>query len=61
MAELLGRVKPQILVSILCATILAIVISYFAFRLGAIEIITGVVGAAFGFYAGVSQKILEGE
>jgi len=61
MNELLGRVRPQIFISILCGTTLAIVISVLAFFMDSVEIITAVVGSVFGYLAGVSQKILESE
>ena len=61
MNELLRRVRPQIFISILCGTTLAIVISVLAYKMQSVEIITAVVGSVFGYLAGVSQKILESE
>ena len=61
MNELLGRSRPQIFISIICGTTLAIVISVLAYKMQSIEIITAVVGSVFGYLAGVSQKILESE
>jgi len=61
MNELLGRIRPQIFISIICGAALAIVISILGYKMGATEIITAVVGSVFGYLAGVSQKILESE
>ena len=61
MNELLSKVRPQVFLSIMCGTLIAITISLIAWRLGSIEIITGVTGAVFGFLAGISSKLLEAE
>jgi|TARA_R110000824_G_scaffold193330_1_gene375725 hypothetical protein len=61
MQVLLSKVRPQVFLSILCGTLIAITISLIAWRLGSIEIITGVTGAVFGFLAGISSKLLEAE
>jgi hypothetical protein len=61
MQVLLSKVRPQVFLSILCGTIIAIVISFIALKLQSIEIITGVIGATFGFLAGISSKLLEAE
>ena len=61
MQVLLSKVRPQVFLSILCGTIIAIVISFIALKLQSIEIITAVVGAGFGFLAGISSKLLEAE
>jgi hypothetical protein len=44
-----------------CGTLIAITISFMAWQLGSIEILTGVVGSVFGFLAGISSKLLEAE
>ena len=61
MQVLLSKGSPQVFLSILCGTIIAIVISFIALKLQSIEIITAVVGAGFGFLAGISSKLLEAE
>jgi|TARA_R110001606_G_scaffold161803_1_gene305726 hypothetical protein len=61
MNELLSKVRPQVFLSIMCGTLISITISLIAWRLGSIEIITGVTGAVFGFLAGISSKLLEAE
>lgn len=58
---LFGRVRPQIFLAIFAGTTIAIVVSYFAYKMGAVEIMTAVVGSVFGYLAGVSQKILEND
>ena len=58
---LFGRVRPQIFLAIFAGTTVAIVVSYFAYRMGAVEIMSAVVGSVFGYLAGVSQKILEND
>ena len=61
MNQLLSRIRPQIFMSIVCGTPVAIVISILAYKMGSVEIITGVIGSVFGYLAGVSAKILENE
>ena len=61
MTELLSKVRPQVFLSIVCGTVVAITISVIALQLQSIEIITGVAGAVFGFLAGISSKLLEAE
>ena len=53
--------SPQILLSILCATIFSVVSLYVGLKMEAIEIVTGVIGGIFGFLGGVSMKVLESE
>jgi hypothetical protein len=61
MTELLGKIRPQVFLSIVCGTVTAITISVIAWQLQSIEIITGVAGSVFGFLAGISSKLLEAE
>ena len=56
-----GKLRPQIFLSILCATIFSCVGLYVGVVLNAVEIVTAVIGALFGFLAGVSLKVLENE
>lgn len=53
--------RPQILLSILCATIFSVVALWVGLRMDATEIITGVIGGVFGYLGGVSMKVLESE
>ena len=57
----MGKVRPQILVAILCATIFSCFVSYLAYKMGGIEIMTAIIGGIFGFLGGGSLKVLENE
>ena len=56
-----GKLRPQIFLSILCATIFSCVGLYVGVVLNAVEVVTAVIGGLFGFLAGVSLKVLENE
>ena len=56
-----GTIRPQIFLAILCATMFSMFATYIGFRMEAVEIVTGVLGALMGFLAGVSYKVLENE
>jgi hypothetical protein len=58
---MLAKVRPQIFVAILCATIFAVVTVFVGYMMDAVEIVTGVLGGLFGFLGGVSLKVLESE
>jgi hypothetical protein len=58
---MISKIRPQILVAIICATITSMFIAWLGFKLEAIEVLTGVLGAVFGFYGGVALKVLEAE
>ena len=55
------KFRPQILAAIVAATIVASISLWVSWSLQAIEISTAVIGAMFGYLAGVSQKVLESE
>ncbi len=55
------KLRPQILVSLLCATVFSIIALYVGMEMQATEIVTGVIGGIFGFLGGVSMKVLESE
>ena len=57
----IGKVRPQILAAIICATLFSCFGSYLAYRMGGIEIMTAIIGGIFGFLGGVSLKGLENE
>ena len=57
----IGKLRPQILTAILCATIFSIVTVVVGLQMGAIEVITASIGGIFGFLGGVSLKVLENE
>ena len=58
---MLQRVRPQIMMAIVCGTMFGIFGTWVGMRMEAVEIVTGVIGSVFGFLAGVSFKILEAE
>ena len=53
--------RPQIFFAILCATGFSCLAIWIGWQMEAIEIITAVIGAIFGFLGGVSLKVLESE
>jgi hypothetical protein len=58
---MMGKVRPQIMVAILCGTMFGIAGMWIGLQMQATEIVTAVVGSVFGFLAGVSLKVLEQE
>ena len=56
-----GKIRPQIALSIICATIFSITALVIGKEMAATEIVTAVIGGIFGFLAGVSLKVLENE
>jgi hypothetical protein len=56
-----GKFRPQIALAITCGTAVAIVGMIVGVRLEAIEVVTAVLGAIFGFLGGVSLKLMEAE
>tara|TARA_Y100000296_G_C5068374_1_gene203539 strand:- start:209 stop:385 length:177 start_codon:yes stop_codon:yes gene_type:complete len=58
---MIGKIRPQILVAILCATIFSMFASWLAYKMDAIEVMTAIIGGIFGFLGGVSLKVLENE
>ena len=58
---MIGKIRPQVLVAIICATMFAMFAAYLGYKMGATEILTGLIGAIFGFLGGVSLRIIESE
>ena len=56
-----AKIRPQVLAAIICGTVFAVAALYVGLKMGAVEIVTGVVSGIFGFLAGVSFKVLESE
>ena len=56
-----GKIRPQILIAIICATIFSSLALYIGMKMDAVEIVTAIVGGLFGFLGGVSLKVLENE
>ena len=57
----MGKIRPQIFLAIICATLFSMFVGYLAYKMGGIEIMTAVIGGIFGFLGGVSLKVLENE
>ena len=58
---MISKIRPQILAGIIAGTVVACLALYIGYWMGAVEIVTAVVGSIFGFLSGVSFKILESE
>ena len=58
---MMGKIRPQILVAIICATIFSMFAAYLGYKMMATEVLTGLIGAIFGFLGGVSLRIIENE
>ena len=58
---MIGKIRPQVLVAILCATVFSMFAAWLGYKMGATEILTGLIGAIFGFLGGVSLRIIENE
>jgi len=56
-----GKIRPQIFLAIICATVFSSLALYIGMKMGATEIVTAVIGGIFGFLGGVSLKVLENE
>jgi len=58
---MIGRIRPQIFLAIMCATVFSMFTAYLAYQMEAIEVMTAIIGGVFGFLGGVSLKVLENE
>ena len=58
---MVGKVRPQIALAILCGTIFSIFAVWIGAAMEAVEVVTAVIGGIFGFLGGVSLKVLENE
>ena len=61
MNKLIGKLRPQILMAIICATVFSIFALYMGYKMEATELVTAVIGGIIGFLGGVSLKVLENE
>ena len=59
--NMMGRLRPQIALGILCATVFSCLGLWIGLQLEAVEVITAIIGGLFGFLGGVSLKVLENE
>ena len=57
----IGKLRPQVFIAILCATMFSMFAVWLAYRMDAVEVMTAIIGSYVGFLAGVSLKVLEGE
>jgi len=58
---MISKLRPQILIAILCATMFSMFAAWIGYRMDAIEVLTAVIGGIFGFLGGVSLKVMENE
>ena len=61
MNQLLGQIRPQIFLAIIAATTFSMFGAWIGYKMGAIEVLTALIGGLFGFLGGVSLKVLENE
>ena len=58
---MVGKLRPQVFLAIVCGTLFGIFGTWVGMEMGAVEIVTGVIGSVFGFLGGVSLKVLDNE
>ena len=58
---MIGKIRPQVLTAIVCATIFSMFAAWLGYKMEATEILTAIVGGIFGFLGGVSLRIIENE
>ena len=56
---MIGKIRPQVLLSVVCATVFSFFACWVGWKMGSVEVVTLLIGSLFGFLAGVSLKILE--
>ena len=61
MKTIIGRIRPQIFLAILAATVFSMFGMWVGYKMDAIEVLTALIGGLFGFLGGVSLKVLENE
>ena len=57
----MGKIRPQILVALICGTLFSCIGMWVGVELQAVEVVTAIIGGLFGFLGGVSLKVLENE
>jgi len=55
------KIRPQIMVAILCATIFSMFAAWLAYRMDAVEVMTAIIGGIFGLLGGVCLRIIDQE
>ena len=58
---MIGKIRPQILVALLCGTVFSVVGLFIGLQMEAVEVVTAIIGGIFGFLGGVRLKVLENE
>ena len=58
---MIGKIRPQILIDILCATLFSVFACWVGLKMGSVEVITLIVGSLMGLLSGISLKVLENE
>ena len=48
--KLIGKLRPQILMAIICATVFSIFALWMGYKMEATEIVTAVIGGIFGMF-----------
>ena len=56
---MMTKIRPHVMASIGCATTFSIVAAVLAYKMGAVEVMTAVVGGVFGLLGGVSLRIID--
>jgi len=56
---MIAKIRPQILVAILCATIFSMFAAFLAYKMDAVEVMTAIIGGVFGMLGGVSLRIID--
>jgi len=61
MKPILARIRPQIFLAIIAATVFSMFGMWLGYMMGAVEVLTALIGGLMGFLGGVSLKVLENE
>jgi hypothetical protein len=61
MSQISKRIRPQIFLAIISATLFSMFAAWIGWQMDAIEVLTAIIGGLFGFLGGVSLKVLENE
>ena len=56
---MIAKIRPQILIAILCATIFSMFAAFLAYKMDAVEVMTAIIGGVFGMLGGVSLRIID--
>ena len=56
---MIAKVRPQILIAILCAPIFSMFAAFLAYKMDAVEVRTAIIGGIFGMLGGGSLRIID--